>query len=108
MPINFEWDRGIRESIESDLGEPVTIDIEYLDFLQLKNRDYREKWLELLRLKYGKLKPDMAIPVHEGLGVRGPMATAVGWMCLCPYRVLRGSNVGRNNLPTFDVAATPD
>jgi len=35
MPINFEWDRGIREAIESGPGEPVTIDIEYLDFLLL-------------------------------------------------------------------------
>ncbi|MCY2996037.1 MAG: hypothetical protein NTY19_50540 [Planctomycetota bacterium] len=65
MPINFEWDRGIRESLESDLGEPVTIDIEYLDFLRLNNRDYREKWLDLLRLKYGELKPDVVISVHD-------------------------------------------
>ena len=65
MPINFEWDRGIREAIESGPEEPVTIDIEYLDFLRLNNRDYREKWLDLLRLKYGELKPDVVIPVHD-------------------------------------------
>jgi hypothetical protein len=65
MPINQQWDRGIRNTIESNLKEPVTIDIEYLDFQRLNSRDYREKWLELLRLKYGGLKPDVVIPVHN-------------------------------------------
>ena len=48
MPINQQWDRGIRNTIESNLREPVTIDIEYLDFQRLNSRDYREKWLESL------------------------------------------------------------
>ena len=65
MPINQQWDRGIRNTIESNLREPVTIDIEYLDFQRLNSRDYREKWLDLLRLKYGELKPDVVIPVHD-------------------------------------------
>ena len=65
MPINIEWDRGIRETITSSLGEPVTIDIEYLDFQRLNSRDYRAKWLELVRLKYDELKPDVVIPVHN-------------------------------------------
>ena len=65
MPINIEWDRGIRETITSSLGEPVTIDIEYLDFQRLNSRDYRAKWLELVRLKYNELKPDVVIPVHN-------------------------------------------
>jgi two-component system, NarL family, sensor kinase len=65
MPINAEWDRGIRGAIESAPEDPVTIDIEYLDFLRLNNRDYREQWLDLLRSKYGEVKPDVVIPVHD-------------------------------------------
>jgi signal transduction histidine kinase/ABC-type uncharacterized transport system substrate-binding protein len=65
IPANQQWDRGIRRAIASNLAQPVTVDTEYLDFQRLNNRDYRNKWLALLRLKYGESRPDVVIPVHN-------------------------------------------
>ena len=64
-PINLDWDRGIRMGLEANLDEPVDIDVEFLDVEQLPNREGRDKWVELLRMKYADLRPDVVIPVGD-------------------------------------------
>ena len=64
-PINLDWDRGIRMGLEANLHEPVDIDVEFLDAEQLPNREGRDKWVELLRMKYADLRPDVVIPVGD-------------------------------------------
>ena len=36
-PINLDWDRGIRMGLESNLHEPVDIDVEFLEVDQLRS-----------------------------------------------------------------------
>ena len=65
LPINLQWDRGIRTGIEENLREPVAIDVEYLDFERLKQDEYRDSWVALLRQKYADCVPDVVIPVND-------------------------------------------
>jgi signal transduction histidine kinase len=65
MPINLQWDRGIRQGIKRHLDDLVNIDIEYLDFERLQKREHRDNWVELLRLKYADSAPDVVIPVND-------------------------------------------
>ena len=39
--------------------EPVDIDVEFLEVEQLPNREGRDKWVELLRMKYADSAPQM-------------------------------------------------
>lgn len=73
LPINQQWERGIREGLEAHLGKPVAIDSEYLDFHRLERAEERQALLELVLAKYQPLKPDVVIPVSDavaGLFVR--------------------------------------
>ncbi len=65
LPINLQWDRGIRAGIEANFREPVAIDVEYLDFERLRPREYRDSWVALLRRKYADDMPDVVIPVNN-------------------------------------------
>ena len=62
MPINLDWDRGIRLGLEANLHEPVDIDVEFLDVEQLPNREGRDKWVELLRMKYADCRAGCCHP----------------------------------------------
>jgi len=65
MPANLDWDRGIRLGLEANLHEPVDIDVEFLEVEQLPDREGRDKWVELLRMKYADSAPDVVIPVGD-------------------------------------------
>jgi signal transduction histidine kinase/ABC-type uncharacterized transport system substrate-binding protein len=65
FPINQQWDRGIRTSLQANFPEPLTIDVEYIDSYRLGGVEIREKWFELLRLKYREAPPDLVIPVFD-------------------------------------------
>jgi signal transduction histidine kinase/ABC-type uncharacterized transport system substrate-binding protein len=65
LPINLQWDRGIRAGIEANFQEPVAIDVEYLDFERLQPHEYRDSWVALLRRKYADDMPDVVIPVNN-------------------------------------------
>ena len=67
LPINQQWERGIREGIEANLGKPVAIDSEYLDFHRLEKGEERQALLDLVLSKYQPIKPDVVIPVHDGI-----------------------------------------
>jgi ABC-type uncharacterized transport system substrate-binding protein len=64
-PINLDWDRGIRLGLEANLHEPVDIDVEFLEVEQLPDREGRDHWAELLRMKYADSRPDVVIPVGD-------------------------------------------
>jgi len=68
-PVNLDWDRGIRMGLEANLHEPVDIDVEFLEVEQLPNREGRDKWVELLRMKYADSAPDVVIPVADSAAV---------------------------------------
>ncbi len=73
LPINQQWERGIREGIEANLGKPVAIDSEYLDFHRLDKGENRQALLDLVLAKYQPLQPDVVVPVSDavaGLFVR--------------------------------------
>ena len=69
LPVNLQWDRGIRTGIEENLREPVAIDVEYLDFERLKQDEYRDSWVALLRQKYADCSPDVVMPVNDAAAV---------------------------------------
>ncbi len=62
-PINADWDRGIRSTLEAGFSEPLDIEIEYLNLVRHKDPDYLQSWIELLRTKYASRPPDLIIPV---------------------------------------------
>jgi signal transduction histidine kinase len=65
LPVSQQYDRGIRESLETHLDSPAAIDVEHLDFDRLISDQQREKWFDLLTSKYQKLRPDLIILVHD-------------------------------------------
>jgi signal transduction histidine kinase len=65
FPINQQWDTGIRAALQANLQEPVTIDVEYVDTVRLGGTEAKQKWFELLRLKYERIQPDLVIPVFD-------------------------------------------
>jgi signal transduction histidine kinase/ABC-type uncharacterized transport system substrate-binding protein len=67
LPVNQQWERGIRKGIEANLGKPVAIDSEYLDFHRLEKVEDRQALLDLVLSKYQSIKPDVVIPVHDGI-----------------------------------------
>ena len=67
LPINQQWERGIREGIEANLGKPVAIDSEYLDFHRVEKSEDRQALLDLVLSKYQAIKPDVVIPVHDAI-----------------------------------------
>ncbi len=70
FPINQQWDRGIRTALQKNLREPVTIDVEYIDSYRLGGMEVKEKWFELLQLKYRDAQPDLVIPVFDPAAVQ--------------------------------------
>lgn len=67
LPINQQWERGIREGIEANLGKPVAIDSEYLDFHRLEKAAERQALLDLVLAKYRTIEPDVVIPVSDAI-----------------------------------------
>ncbi|MGE3778661.1 MAG: GAF domain-containing protein, partial [Pirellulaceae bacterium] len=67
LPINAQWERGIRKGIKSRIGTQVTIDSEYLDFHRLGNDEEQRALLALVLSKYQGIQPDVVIPVHDGI-----------------------------------------
>ena len=67
LPINQQWERGIREGIEAHLGKPVAIDSEYLDFHRVEKNEDRQALLKLVLAKYQPIKPDVVIPVSDAI-----------------------------------------
>ena len=67
LPTNQQWERGIREGIEANLGEPVAIDSEYLDFHRVEKNEHRQALLDLVLAKYQPIKPDVVIPVSDAI-----------------------------------------
>lgn len=65
LPITQQWDRGIRASLQAELKQPVTIDVEYVDSDRLGGKEAIEKWFALLLLKYNATPPDLIIPVFD-------------------------------------------
>lgn len=65
MPIVLDWDRNIRNAIESEMTEPVRIESEFLDLLRSQDKDYRDQWMALLRRKYPAKSPDVVIAVFD-------------------------------------------
>ena len=69
LPITQQWDKGIRSSLQAELKQPVTIDVEYVDSDRLGGKEAIEKWFELLLLKYTATPPDLIIPVFDPTAV---------------------------------------
>lgn len=67
LPINQQWERGIREGIEAHLGKTVAIDSEYLDFHRLEKGEERQALLDLVLAKYQPIQPDVVIPVSDAI-----------------------------------------
>ncbi len=65
MPVNLQWDRGIRKAIAETYPGPVAFDVEFLDGQRLDDATIQELWVELMRRKYKHSKPDLIIPVHD-------------------------------------------
>lgn len=65
MPITHHWDKGIRASLQAELKQPVTIDVEYVDSDRLGGQEAIKRWFELLLLKYTATPPDLIIPVFD-------------------------------------------
>ena len=65
LPITQQWDKGIRSSLQAELKQPVTIDVEYVDSDRLGGKEAIEKWFELMLLKYAATPPDLIIPVFD-------------------------------------------
>lgn len=85
LPVNQQWERGIREGIEASLGTQVAIDSEYLDFHRLEKGEERQALLDLVLAKYQPIKPDVVIPVHDGIAAlflrRNPFPDAAVVFC---------------------------
>ena len=58
---------GIRKGIEANLGKPVAIDSEYLDFHRVEKAEERQTLLDLVLAKYQPIKPDIVIPVDDAI-----------------------------------------
>lgn len=67
LPICELWGRGIRKGLESNLGRQIVIDSEYLDIDRLVSLDERQTLLKLVLAKYNSIKPDIIIPVQDGI-----------------------------------------
>lgn len=65
LPITQQWDKGIRASLQAEVKQPVTIDVEYVDSDRLGGKEAIEKWFALLLLKYNATPPDLIIPVFD-------------------------------------------
>lgn len=65
MPINLQWDRGIRSALEENYHQPLVIDVEYLDAERLEDSKLQDLWIDLIRGKYQDSEPDLVIPVHD-------------------------------------------
>lgn len=65
LPITQQWDKGIRASLQAEIKQPVTIDVEYVDSDRLGGKEAIEKWFALLLLKYAATPPDLIIPVFD-------------------------------------------
>lgn len=65
MPVNVDWDRGIRTALAAGFQEPIDTDVEYLDLARYEDEEYLRKWIDLLRLKYASRRIDLVIPVYS-------------------------------------------
>lgn len=65
LPINALWERGILAGLQAEFPGSVAIESEYVDFDRLQTPQYRELWLDLLRVKYAEDPPDIVVPVHD-------------------------------------------
>lgn len=65
-PVNSEWYRGIVSELKAAFTEPLDIEIEYLDLVRSNDEDFERSWIELLRAKYSRKRPDLVIPIYIG------------------------------------------
>jgi len=65
-PVNSEWYQGIMSELNAAFNEPLDIEVEYLDLLRNNDEEFERKWLELLRSKYDRKRPDVVIPIYIG------------------------------------------
>ena len=59
--------RSSKNQSEANLGKPVAIDSEYLDFHRLEKAEQRQALLDLVLATYQPIQPDVVIPVHDGI-----------------------------------------
>ena len=63
MPVNADWDRGIRRALAEELAQGVELNIEYLDLPRYGDAEYVNGWLVLLQKKYAHRRVDLVITV---------------------------------------------
>ncbi|QDV69203.1 Oxygen sensor histidine kinase NreB [Rosistilla carotiformis] len=64
MPVNVDWDRGIRNGLASAGLENIRIEVEYLDLDRYSDDDFRDQLVDLLEHKYANRRIDVVIPVY--------------------------------------------
>ncbi|WP_218934718.1 sensor histidine kinase [Rosistilla ulvae] len=64
MPVNVDWDRGIRRGLALSGLENIKIEVEYLDLDRYSDHDFRERLVDLLEHKYANRRIDVVIPVY--------------------------------------------
>ncbi len=67
IPINDQWDSGLREGVGTLQSRNITWENEYLDFHRVQDPIARTDLLRLLEEKYEEAKPDLVIVVHDGV-----------------------------------------
>ncbi len=65
MPVNADWDRGIRRAIAEELAQGVELNIEYLDLPRYGDAEYVREWVVLLQRKYADRQVDLVITVDR-------------------------------------------
>jgi signal transduction histidine kinase len=65
MPVNADWDRGIRRGFTAGFQDPVDMNVEYLDLARNEDEQYMQNWINLLSQKYGDRKIDLVLPVYS-------------------------------------------
>ena len=63
MPINADWDRGIRRALAKELAQGVELNIEYLDLPRYQDAEYIRGWIVLLQKKYADRQVDLVMTV---------------------------------------------
>ena len=65
MPVNVDWDRGIRRALADKLAQGVDLNIEYLDLPRYGDAEYVRDWIVLLQRKYAGRKVDLVMTVDS-------------------------------------------
>jgi signal transduction histidine kinase len=65
VPINDEWESGLRQGLQQHWPNAVAWDSEYLDLHRVVDAKDRQSLLDLVEEKYRTIPPDLIVLVHD-------------------------------------------